>query len=175
MRTEVYVDGPEDTVAIMYPADLAPEFTLKQAGSCGTYDPLNCMNAVGVTFKKKPAGLLMPYGYPVEYFTENITKEEVESMSWTGDAGAGSGRDGAALDSVLRYNNEPTFKGVITKDRWTKINERSRTYHFANGVTTSVDCTAWLWASSSGTHYIKDSSGKIHIINKAWIHITITE
>ena len=178
MRTEVYVDGPEDTVAIMYPADLAPEFTLKQAGSCGTYDPLNCMNAVGVTFKKKPAGLLMPYGYPVEYFTENITKEEIESMAYgAGNWRAGAGgywRDGAAVHTGGLIG-EPTFQGTIIKDKWTRINERERTYHFADDVTTSVDCTAWLWVSSSGTHCIKDSYGKIHIINKAWVRITITE
>lgn len=96
-------------------------------------------------------------------------------MSWAGSEGAGSWRDGAALGSVLRYNNEPTFKGVITKDRWLKVNERSRTYHFAGGVATSVYCLTWLWVSSSGTHYIQDSDGKIHIINKAWVRITITE
>lgn len=83
-------------------------------------------------------------------------------------------RDGAAIYSHGLIG-EPTFKGVIDKDKWTKINERSRTYHFANGATTSVDCTAWLWVSSSGTHYIKDSYGKIHIINKSWVRITITE
>ena len=178
MRTEVYVDGPEDTVAIMYPADLAPEFTLKQAGSCGTYDPLNCMNAVGVTFKKKPAGLLMPYGYPVEYFTENITKEEIESMAYGAgnwrDGAGGYWRDGAAVHTGGLIG-EPTFQGTIIKDKWTRINERERTYHFANGVRTSVEHPTWLWPSSSGTHYIKDSYGKIHIINKAWVRITITE
>ena len=83
-------------------------------------------------------------------------------------------RDGAVV-----YGNgllgEPTFKGVIDKDKWTKVNERNRTYHFPNGATTSVDCTAWLWVSNSGTHYIKDSYGKIHVINKAWVRITITE
>ena len=83
-------------------------------------------------------------------------------------------RDGAAV-----YGNgllgEPTFRGVIDKDKWTKVNERNRTYHFPNGATTSVDCTSWLWVSNSGTHYIKDSYGKIHIINKSWVRITITE
>ena len=103
-----------------------------------------------------------------------LTKEEIEAMSWAGAEGAGSWRDGA-VTYTLRYNEEPTFQGTIAKDRWTKANERSRTYHFANGATTSVDCTAWLWVSSSGTHYIKDSYGKIHIINKSWVRITITE
>ena len=169
MRTEVYVDGPEDTVAIMYPADLAPEFTLKQAGSCGTYDPLNCMNAVGVTFKKKPAGLLMPYGYPVEYFTENITKEEVEKMALVFNGYS---------DTWAKFAEEkqrPTFVPTTPKDEWVSVSERRRTYYFADDVTTSVDSPAWLWPSSSGTHYIKDSYGKIHIVNKAWVRITITE
>lgn len=84
-------------------------------------------------------------------------------------------RDGAMLDSVVRYNDEPTFRGAIGKDKWAKVNERNRTYHFPNGATTSVDCAAWLWGTNSGTHYIKDSYGKIHIINKSWVRITITE
>ena len=103
-----------------------------------------------------------------------ITKEEIDAMSWAGSYGAGSWRDGA-VTYTSRGNEEPTFQGAITKDKWTKVNERSRTYHFPNGATTSVDCTAWLWVSNSGTHYIKDSYGKIHIINKSWVRITITE
>ena len=70
---------------------------------------------------------------------------------------------------------EPAFRGVIDKDRWTKVNERKRTYHYANGASTSVDGIEWLWVSNSGTHYIKDSYGKIHIINKSWIRVTIME
>lgn len=99
-----------------------------------------------------------------------ITKEDIDAMMY----GEINWRDGA-----VAYANgllgEPAFRGVIGKDKWTKVNERNRTYHFVNGVTTSVDCTAWLWVSSSGTHYIKDSYGKIHIINKSWVRITITE
>ena len=96
-------------------------------------------------------------------------------MSWAGSYGAGNWRD----ESVSCYSDgltgEPTFKGIIDKDKWTKVNERSRTYHFADGITTSVDNPAWLWPSSSGTHYIKDSYGKIHIVSKEWVRITITE
>ena len=103
-----------------------------------------------------------------------ITKEEIEAMSWAGAEGAGSWRDGASIYSGGLIG-EPAFRGVIVKDTWTKANEWSRTYHFANGATTSVDCAAWLWVSSSGTHYVKDSYGKIHIINKSWVRITITE
>ena len=99
-----------------------------------------------------------------------ITKEDIDAMMY----GEINWRDGAAV-----YGNgllgEPTFRGVIDKDKWTKVNERNRTYHFPNGATTSVDCTSWLWVSNSGTHYIKDSYGKIHIINKSWVRITITE
>ena len=103
----------------------------------------------------------------------HLTKEEIEAMaSWY--YGGVSWRDGAALGSK-GVIGEPAFRGVIAKDRWTKVNERNRTYHFPNGATTSVDCTSWLWVSNSGTHYIKDSCGKIHIINKAWVRITITE
>ena len=83
-------------------------------------------------------------------------------------------RDGAAV-YASGLVGEPAFRCVIDKDKWTKVNERNRTYHFPNGATTSVDCTAWLWVSNSGTHYIKDSYGKIHIINKSWVRITITE
>ena len=99
-----------------------------------------------------------------------ITKEDIDAMMY----GEINWRDGAAVygSGLL---GEPTFRGVIDKDKWTKVNERNRTYHFPNGATTSVDCTAWLWVSNSGTHYIKDSYGKIHIINKSWVRITITE
>jgi len=168
MRTEVYVDGPEDTVAIMYPADLAPEFTLKQEGSCGTYDPLNCMNAVGVTFKKKPAGLLMPYGYPVEYFTENITKEEVEKMALVFNGYS---------DTRAKFAEEkqrPTFVPVMPKDEWVSVSERRRTYYFADGKHVAVDSPTWLFVSSSGTHYVCAGTG-VHIISKAWLQIIITE
>ena len=92
----------------------------------------------------------------------------------SGYYGGFSWRDGAALGSKGLIG-EPTFQGVIAKDRWTRINERERTYHFANGVMTSVEHPTWLWPSSSGTHYIKDSYGKVHIINKAWVRITVTE
>ena len=105
----------------------------------------------------------------------HLTKEEVKAMQ---DEFAryepARWRDGAAIYSHGLIV-EPTFQGVITKDKWTRINERSRTYYFANGVTTSVDHPTWLWPSSSGTHYIKDSYGKIHVINKSWVRITITE
>ena len=103
-----------------------------------------------------------------------LTRKEIESMSWAGSYGAGNWRDESGIYSD-RLIGEPTFKGIIDKDKWTKVNERSRTYHFADGITTSVDNPAWLWPSSSGTHYIKDSYGKVHIINKAWVRITITE
>ena len=167
MRTEVYVDGPEDTVAIMYPADLAPEFTHKQAGSCGTYDPLNCMNTVGVTFKKKPAGLLMPYGYPAEYFT--ITKEEAEKMALVFNG---------CSDTWAKFAEEkrrPKFVPVMPKDQWVSIHERSRTYHFADGKSITIDKPAWLFVSSSGTHYVTGVSGLVHIVSKAWLQIVITE
>ena len=95
-------------------------------------------------------------------------------MSRVGAEGTGSWRDGAAI-CAGGLIGEPMFKGIIDKDKWTKVNERNRTYHFPNGATTSVDCTAWLWVSNSGTHYIKDSYGKIHIINKSWIRVTIME
>ena len=87
---------------------------------------------------------------------------------------SGYWRDGASL-GTRDLLVEPTFQGVIAKDRWTRINERERTYHFANGVMTSVERPTWLWPSSSGTHYSKDSYGKIHVINKSWVRITIAE
>ena len=92
----------------------------------------------------------------------------------SGYYGGFSWRDGASLGTGGSLR-EPAFQGVIAKDRWTRISERRRTYHFANEIMTTVNCPAWLWVSSSGTHYIKDSDGKIHIINKAWVRITITE
>ena len=70
---------------------------------------------------------------------------------------------------------EPTFKGVITKDKWTKVSERKRTYHFAGGVATTVENVSWLWVSSTGTHYICEATGTIHIIAKGWFRITIKE
>ena len=82
-------------------------------------------------------------------------------------------RDGAAV-----YANglvgEPAFRGVIDKDRWTKVSERKRTYHYANGASTSVDGIEWVWVSSTGTHYLKTNS-HIHIMKKDWVQIAITE
>ena len=103
-----------------------------------------------------------------------ITKEDIDAMSWAGSEGAGNWRDGAFTYGVGLLG-EPTFKGVIAKDRWTKVSERKRTYHFAGGVATSVENVSWLWASSSGTHYICEANGTIHIIAKGWFRITITE
>ena len=168
MRTEVYVDGPEDTVAIMCPANMAPEFTHQQLGSCGTYDPLNCMNTVGVTFKEKPK-TLMPYGYPVEYYTENITKEEAEEMALVING---------CSDTWVKFAEEkrrPTFVPVMPKDQWVSIHEQSRTYYFADGKSITVDRPAWLFLSSSGTHYITGELGEVHIISKAWLQIIVTE
>ena len=83
-------------------------------------------------------------------------------------------QDGAAIYSGGLIG-EPTFKGVITKDKWTKVSERKRTYHFDGGVATSVENVSWLWVSSTGTHYICEATGTIHIIAKGWVRITITE
>ena len=83
-------------------------------------------------------------------------------------------RDGAAV-YASGLVGEPAFRCVIDKDKWTKVNERSRTYHFAGGVATSVENVSWLRVSSSGTHYIKDASGQIHILAKGWRRIAITE
>jgi len=105
--------------------------------------------------------------------TFNLTQKEVDGMA----AGYGDGynwRDGAAIYSGGLIG-EPTFKGVITKDKWTKVSERKRTYHFAGGVATSVENVSWLWVSSTGTHYICEATGAIHIIAKGWFRITITE
>ena len=120
------------------------------------------------------AGTMRYTPEPDVYYTR-ITKEDIDTMSWAGSEGAGNWRDGAELDRVVRCNDEPTFRGSIKKDAWTAVHERHRTYHFANGVTTSVEYPTWLWVSSSGTHYIKDANGQIHVINKAWVRITITE
>ena len=103
----------------------------------------------------------------------HLTKEEIEAMaSWY--YGGVSWRDGAALGSK-GVIGEPAFRGVIAKDRWTKVSERKRTYHFAGGVATSVENVSWLWVSSSGTHYLCEANGTVHIIAKGWFRITITE
>ena len=88
--------------------------------------------------------------------------------------GGVSWRDGAALGSK-GVIGEPAFRGVIAKDRWTKVSERKRTYHFAGGVATSVENVSWLWVSSSGTHYLCEANGTVHIIAKGWFRIAITE
>ena len=103
--------------------------------------------------------------------TFNLTQKEVDDMV----AGYGSGyigRDGAIIYPGLV--GEPTFQGTIKKDCWTKVKERSRTYHYANGVSTSVDGIDWVWVSSTGTHYLKTNS-HVHIVKKDWVRITITE
>ena len=94
-------------------------------------------------------------------------------MSWAGDEGCGNWRDGAVFYSGA-LAGEPKFRGVIEKNKWTKINERSRTYHYANGASTSVDGIEWVWVSSTGTHYLKTNS-HIHIMKKDWVQIAITE
>lgn len=101
-----------------------------------------------------------------------LTKEEIEAMS-SGYYGGFSWRDGASLGTGGSIR-EPAFQGVIAKDRWTRINERSRTYHYANGASISVDGIEWVWVSSTGTHYLKTNS-HIHIMKKDWVQIAITE
>lgn len=102
--------------------------------------------------------------------TFHLTQKEVDDMA----AGYSdyNWRDGAIIYHGLI--GEPTFQGTIKKDCWTKVKERSRTYHYANGVSTSVDGIEWVWVSSTGTHYLKTNS-HVHIVNKDWVRITITE
>lgn len=101
-----------------------------------------------------------------------LTEEEIEAMNY--EYNGVNWRDGAVTYGVGSLG-EPTFKGVIAKDRWTKVSERKRTYHFAGGVATSVENVSWLWVSSSGTHYLCEANGTVHIIAKGWFRIAITE
>jgi hypothetical protein len=107
----------------------------------------------------------------------NLTQKEVENMAAEcGDYIWRNGADGAIVNGSLSgLIGEPTFKDVIAKDKWTKVSERKRTYHFVGGVATSVENASWLWVSSGGTHYICEANGTIHIIAKGWFRITITE
>ncbi len=105
--------------------------------------------------------------------TFNLTQKEVENMA----AGYSvyNWRDGEIMyGSLSGLIGEPTFQGTIKKNCWVKVKERSRTYHYANGVSTSIDHIEWVWVSSTGTHYLKTNS-HIHIVKKDWVRITITE
>ena len=105
--------------------------------------------------------------------TFNLTQKEVDDMA--AEYGDYNWRDGVIVyGSLSGLTGEPTFQGTIKKDCWTKVKERGRTYHYANGVSTSVDGIEWVWVSSTGTHYLKTNS-HVHIVKKDWVRITITE
>lgn len=162
---EVELSSIDDTVVVKYPCWWTVKVLDKHVTT--PVDPLDMFNTVGVKVTDAPP-LFDGHG---DYI--RITKEVPMSMPnelkyvWNACPGGGMGYGAEGL------LGEPTFRGTIAKDRWTKVDERCRTYYFANDVTASVDCPAWLWVSSSGTHYIKDSCGRIHILNKSWVRITI--
>ena len=102
-----------------------------------------------------------------------LTQKEVDGMAAGYDGY--NWRDGAIVyGSLSGLPGEPTFRGTIKKDCWVKVEERNRTYHYANGVSTSVDGIEWVWVSSTGTHYLK-TNRHVHIVKKDWVRITITE
>jgi hypothetical protein len=61
------------------------------------------------------------------------------------------------------------------KPEMTALNppERTRTYFFPEGQTVQIPGITHIAVSSSGTHRLKTSDGKLHIVPVGWLHIEI--
>ena len=55
-----------------------------------------------------------------------------------------------------------------------KLEEKERTYYFAGGDKVELKDVVELGFGSSGTHRVKTSDGKLHIISQGWLHVEIT-
>lgn len=56
----------------------------------------------------------------------------------------------------------------------TPINtEATRTYHFPGGEKVKLTNVVAFLARPSGTHRLKTSDGKLHIVQAGWLHIEI--
>lgn len=51
--------------------------------------------------------------------------------------------------------------------------EKSRTYRFPGGETVRIDGATHFVARESGTHRLRTSDGRLHIVPTGWIHIEI--
>ena len=51
--------------------------------------------------------------------------------------------------------------------------ERSRTYTFPGGETVRLENVTHFLARESGTHRLKTSDGRLHIVPKGWLHIEL--
>jgi hypothetical protein len=51
--------------------------------------------------------------------------------------------------------------------------ELSRTYHWADGFTLTLNDVTHFNARNSGTHRLQTLDGKLHIVNTGWRHIVI--
>ena len=58
-----------------------------------------------------------------------------------------------------------------TKPNFINVHEQSRTYHFTNGNTVTLEGVVSINVSSSGTHRLNTKDGKKHIIPSGWFHI----
>ena len=51
--------------------------------------------------------------------------------------------------------------------------ERKRVYHFPGGETVTLEKVTHFLARESGTHRLKTSDGKSHIVPIGWLHIEL--
>ena len=55
----------------------------------------------------------------------------------------------------------------------TKIDEKERIYTFPNSETVTLKTVIEIGIGTSGTHRLRTSDGKLHIIPVGWLHIEI--
>lgn len=51
--------------------------------------------------------------------------------------------------------------------------EKVRTYHFPNGEKVELHDVVELVVRESGTHRLRTSDGKLHIVPTGWLHVEI--
>lgn len=76
--------------------------------------------------------------------------------------------------SVVNAENHDPVKGECMLELTELKNpESQRVYTFANGEQVALKGVTHFLARESGTHRLKTSDGKLHIIPPTWIHIEI--
>lgn len=64
---------------------------------------------------------------------------------------------------------------MINRNEAIKLNEKQRVYYFPNESKVVLNNVTELIIRESGTHRLKTSDKKIHVIPAGWIHIEINE
>lgn len=55
----------------------------------------------------------------------------------------------------------------------TEVNEPTRSYRFAGGDVVSFDNVTHVKVSPSGTHRLRTSDGKFHIVPPTWLSVSL--